>query len=301
MMNLTHWRLIVAVADTGTMSQGAERVGMTQSAASQAIAQLEKTLGATLFTRLRREVILTAFGESVVEHARAMLTSLNAIRALADERQGIGSGRLRLGSFPSILSRWLPTLLSTFRQRHPGIEIVLLEGSDEEVESWLADRTIDLGVVLNPTPDRHPLILGRDAWVALIPTSHRLARRASAQGVELTELVTQPYIHASGGCHINGHSLAEARGLTFRDIRVTVRDWASACALVREDMGIAIVPESVLPEDRKGLCVQPLRPRVERCFGLVAAAPVESAPCLHTFWQHVENAKTSRGPRVRKS
>ena len=271
MMNLSHWRLIVAVADTGTVSQGAARVGMTQSAASQAIAQMEKTLGAPLFTRLRREVILTAFGESIVEHARTMLTSLNAIRVLADERQGIGSGRLRLGSFPSIISRWLPSLLSTFRQRHPGIEIVLLEGSDEEVETWLAERTIDLGVILNPTPDRHPLILGRDAWVALLPHSHPLARRASAQGVELDELVTQPYIHASGGCRVNGQRLAEARGLTFRDVRVSVRDWASACALVRENMGIAIVPESVLPEDRKGLRIQPLQPRMERRFGLVAA------------------------------
>ncbi|WFF42039.1 LysR family transcriptional regulator [Salinicola endophyticus] len=292
MMNLSHWRLIVAVADTGTVSQGAARVGMTQSAASQAIAQVEKTLGSPLFTRLHREVILTAFGESVVDHARDMLTSLKAIRALADTRQGIGSGRLRLGSFPSIISRWLPTLLSTFRQRHPGVEIVLLEGSDEEVETWLADRTIDLGVVLNPTPDRRPLILGRDAWVALLPHSHPLARRTSVQGVELSELVTQPYIHASGGCRVNGQSLAEARGLTFEDVRVTVRDWASACALVREYMGIAIVPESVLPEDRKGLRIQPLQPRMERCFGLVAATTVESAPALHTFWQHVEKAKS---------
>lgn len=53
MMNLVHWRLIVAVADAGAISRAAERVGMTQSGASQAIAQMEKTLGAKLFTRSR--------------------------------------------------------------------------------------------------------------------------------------------------------------------------------------------------------------------------------------------------------
>ena len=83
-----------------------------------------------------------------------MLASLEAIHGLADEQEGLGSGRIRLGSFPSVISNQLPPLLTTFRQRHPGIEVVALEGTDEEVEAWLASGAIDLGVVLNPTETR---------------------------------------------------------------------------------------------------------------------------------------------------
>jgi DNA-binding transcriptional LysR family regulator len=290
MMNLTHWRLIVTVADAGTISQAAERVGMTQSGASQAIAQMEKMLGAQLFTRMRREASMTAFGELVVDNARSMLTNFDTIRGLADEQKGLGSGRIRLGSFPSVISNQLPPLLATFRQRHPGIEVVALEGTDDEVEAWLASGAIDLGVVLNPTPDRQALTLGRDAWVTLVPTSHPLARRASAQGVDFAELATQPFIHATGGCSVNGQSLAQDAGWDLTNIRVTVRDWASACALVREGMGVSIVPESTLPKDQRGLRILPLSQPSCRWFGLVATSSTPTSKSADAFLHHVKAA-----------
>lgn len=80
MMNLLHWRLLVAVADAGNISRAAEEIGMTQSGASQAIAQLEASLGFPVFTRERRYIGITALGEQVVEHARNMLSQLNVIR-----------------------------------------------------------------------------------------------------------------------------------------------------------------------------------------------------------------------------
>ncbi|MHA7915561.1 LysR family transcriptional regulator, partial [Alloalcanivorax xenomutans] len=62
MMNLSHWRLMVAVADSGNITRAAEQAGMTQSAASQAITRLESTLGLTLFARSRQQVRVTALG-----------------------------------------------------------------------------------------------------------------------------------------------------------------------------------------------------------------------------------------------
>jgi DNA-binding transcriptional LysR family regulator len=271
MMNLLHWRLLVAVADAGNISRGAERVGITQSGASQAIAQLEASLGFKVFTRERRHIGITALGEQVVEQARAMVARLDAIRALADDSRGLNNGRIRLASFPSVISKLLPGLLRDFRRRHPGIALVALEGTDEEVEAWLGAGAVELGVVLNPAPGRAAAILGRDAWVAVLPSSHPLGRRASATGVTLGELAAQPFILATGGCATHGQSLVERAGLRLTDVRVTVRDWASACMLVREDMGVALVPESTLPEDQRGLRVMQLTPPVHREFGLVCS------------------------------
>ncbi|MGP9766650.1 LysR family transcriptional regulator [Halomonas sp. AOP13-D3-9] len=294
MMNLTHWRLIVAIADTGTITRGAERVGMTQSGASQALAQIEETLGAPLFARARRDVSMTAFGEVVIRHARCMLADLNAIRGLADKQKGIGSGRIRLASFPSVISTQLPALLGSFRQRHPGIDVIALEGTDEEVETWLTNDAIDLGVVLNPTPERQALILGCDAWVAVVPSAHPLARRASARGADFAELATQPFILATGGCAVNAQRLAQESGVTLSDIRVTVRDWISACALVREGMGLAIVPESTLPKDLRGLRVLSLTQPIYRRFGLVAAPASPVLKLVEAFWQHVTSHQSPR-------
>ena len=283
MMNLLHWRLLVAVADAGNISRAAEEIGMTQSGASQAIAQLEASLGFPVFTRERRYIGITALGEQVIENARNMLSQLNAIRILADKSRDLHRGRIRLASFPSVTSTLLPGLLRDVKRLHPGIEIVVLEGSDEEVEEWLAADTVELGVVMNPGPGRAEVILGQDAWVAVIPAKHQLAHHARAYGITLKVLADQPFILATGGCVVNGKSLMEMAGLQLSDIRVTVRDWISACKLVGEEMGVALVPESALPETLRNLCVAPLTPAIHREFGLVCSASGASSDATQTL------------------
>lgn len=278
MMNLAHWRLLVAVADEGTISRGADRVGISQSGASQALAQLEASLGFAVFVRERRQVEITALGQRVLEHARSMLGGLQAIRALADDSRGVSGVRIRLASFPSIISGVLPPLLRDFRRRHPGIEVVTVEGTDVEVEHWLASGMVDVGVVMNPAADRDPLALGSDGWMAVLPQAHPLGRRATGGGVALSELAGEPFILATGGCTVNGQRLMSDAGLEMADVRVTVRDWASACVLVREGLGVSLVPESTLPEDRHGLRVMPLRPLIQRVFGLVSSDAGKASP-----------------------
>lgn len=282
-MNLSHWRLLVAVADAGSISQAAQQVGISQSGASQAIAQMEGALGSKLLTRERREMVLTAFGEQVLRHARAMLAQFDAIRALSDSAQGLSAGRIRLATFPSVLATVLPSLVSAFRRRHPGIAVVALEGNDEEVEAWLADDTIELGVVLNPAPQRQAVIIGRDAWVAVLPVSHPLGRRSSEQGVTLLELAAEPFVLATGGCSVHAQSLAQQAGLTLSDVRVTVRDLASAAVLVREGLGVSVIPESALPPDRRGVRVMRLEPRAYREFGLVCSAAGRRSAAVQAF------------------
>jgi DNA-binding transcriptional LysR family regulator len=288
MMNLAHWRLLVAIADTGNISRAAERVGITQSGASQAVTQLESALGIQIFSRTRQEVTVTALGEQVIEHARAMLSSLEAIRALADNSQGLNQGRIRLASFPSVISTLLPPLLRSFQQRHPGIEVVTLKATDEEIEDWLARDAIELGVVLNPPSERNALILGHDAWMALVPAAHRLGRRATALGVTLAELATEAFILANSGCTLNAESQFERAGLALTDVRFTVRDISTAYALVREGMGVALVLESGLPEDMRNLRALPVTPAIHREFGLVRSPAGEKSRAVAALWAMID-------------
>ena len=137
---------------------------MTQSGASQAIAQLEDSMGAPLFLRERRRTVPTALGLQAVAEARLMLASLDRLRALARQARGEAGGTLRLASLPIVFSTILPPLLRRFRQAHPGIEVVPLEASDHEIETLLAAGTVDLGVVLNAPPDSGVCPLGEDDW-----------------------------------------------------------------------------------------------------------------------------------------
>ncbi|WP_330206643.1 LysR family transcriptional regulator [Pseudomonas sp. AM14(2022)] len=272
MMNLMHWRLVVAVADHGNITRAAERVGMTQSGASQALALMEETLGVQLFSRESRQTLPTAIGLPVIEQARLMLGALETIRQTVDSVRPMLRGTIRLASFPMVLASFLPPLLRQFNRLYPGIEVVALEVSDDEVETLLAAGLVDVGVVLNPAPERNAGPLGRDAWVAVVPAGHPLALRGTEQGVSLQELTALPFVLATGGCSTNARSLAAEAGLQLQDVRVEVREWSSAFTLVRENLGVTLVPEMTLPAERQGLRVIALQPRIERVFSLVLPA-----------------------------
>jgi DNA-binding transcriptional LysR family regulator len=77
---------------------------------------------------------------------------------------------------------------------------------------------------------------------------------------------------ATGGCSTNARSLAAEACLQLQDVRVEVREWSSAFTLVRENLGVTLVPEMTLPVDRQGLRVIALQPPVERVFSLVLPA-----------------------------
>lgn len=280
-MNTSHLRVLVALAETGSITHAADRVGLTQSGASQAVAALEDQLGVRLAVRERRGATLTAAGEEVVAHAREVLARLEAMHQVGAAARGLQKGRLRIGSFHTVLAKLLPPLLRRFRQRHPGIEIVALEGAEDEVEAWLVAGTIEVGVVLNPAAgDAVPL--GRDEWVAVVPAGHRFARRAGGR-VSLAEIVSEPFVLATGGCVFHGRSVAGDAGLEIADVRVEVRDWTSAFALVRESVGVALVPELTLPEDRRGLRVLRLDGPVYREFGLRVAPHAAGAPAVRAL------------------
>lgn len=271
MMNLMHWRLLVAVADHGSITAAAERVGMTQSAASQAMAGMEATLGAQLFTREPRKTLPTALGLSVIEQARVMLGALQAIRSTVDEARPMLRGTIRIASFPMVLATFLTPALQRFAQLYPGIDVTSLDVTDNEVLTLLDTGLIDLGVVLNPPPERNATVLGRDLWMAVLPVEHALAQRSADATVSLEELLEQPFVLATGGCTANARSLGAAAGLTLRDVRVEVREWSSAFSLVREGVGVTLVPEMALPSQRKGLRVMALDVPLHREFALVGS------------------------------
>ena len=284
MMNLMHWRLLVAIAECATITRAAGQVGMTQSGASQALAQMEDMLGVQLFVRESRQALPTAIGLQVLAQARVMLEALAEVRRQVDAARGIPQGSVRLAGFPMVLATFLPPLLRRFKQLYPGIEVVQLEVSDDEVETLLEAQLVDLGVVLNPAPERRSWLLGRDSWVAVLPEDHPW----QASTIDLETLLAQPFVLATGGCSVNARSLAAEAGIPLADVRVEVREWNSAFSLVRERLGVTLVPQSTLPVQREGLRVLELSTGVEREFALVAAPGRESSVLVQAFLSTLE-------------
>jgi DNA-binding transcriptional LysR family regulator len=203
-LELRHLLALVAVAETGTFSGAAEQLGYTQSAVSQQVATLERMVGTPLFERPggRRPVRLTAAGEMLLSHARAILARVSAaaadLRALASGDQG----ELRVGTLPSVGTKVLPRLLGTFRAEWPGVEIVLRESRDSAdlirtVETGDVDVTfIEIGQHEAGPLEIRPLL--DDPMVFVAPAA---APEAGQRAVSITDIAHLPMIGTrNAGC-----------------------------------------------------------------------------------------------------
>src|SRR5687768_6180084 len=193
-LEMRHLLALVAVVETGTFSAAAEQLGYTQSAVSQQIGILERIVGATLFERPggRRPVQLTAAGQMLLTHARAVITRVNAaaadLRALASGEQG----ELRVGTLPSVGTKILPSLLGTFRAEWPGIQIVLQESRESAdlihaVETGDIDVTfVDIGPYQMGPLEVRPLL--DDPMVFLAPAAAPEARQRAVRIADIAHL-----------------------------------------------------------------------------------------------------------------
>jgi len=173
-------RALLAVSDCGSFRAAAAQLGYTQSAISHQVAELERALGASLFTRPggRGQVTLTPAGEAAYLHARRAFTELHALEVSVQATQRGGPTVVRVGVFQTAGAELLPTALRLLRDEWPGIEVVLTETDDDpRLADWLADGRLDLALTINQQPDdRIELIrLFDDPWVVLTRRDSDLA------------------------------------------------------------------------------------------------------------------------------
>jgi DNA-binding transcriptional LysR family regulator len=262
-LEIRHLLALVAVVETGTFSAAAEQLGYTQSAVSQQVDTLERMVGAPLFERPggRRPVRLTAAGEMLLTHARAVIARVSAaaadLRALASGEQG----ELSVGTLPSVGTKILPRLLGTFRAEWPGVKIVLRESRDcadliRAVETGDIDVTfIDIGPY--ETGSLHVRRLLDDPMVLVAPVG---APEAGRSAVSIDDVAHLPMIGTRNpGCR---QIIEDA----FRQAAVSPTylfrsdDNPTIQGLIGSGLAYAVLPRLTVDENDPNVTVIPIRP-----------------------------------------
>src|SRR4051812_12593139 len=181
-VELRLWRQFVAVAEELHFGRAARTLHMTQPPLTQAIAQLERLLGAGLFERTKRSVRLTPAGEALLPQARELLARARALPAQARAAAQGELGRLRIAFVSTVGFALLPQWLRAFRARHPQVQMELIEATGDVQLEAFARGEIDAGFVLH-SPDFAPaglehLPVAREPLVLALPEAHALAHPA---------------------------------------------------------------------------------------------------------------------------
>jgi DNA-binding transcriptional LysR family regulator len=254
-LDVRHWRAFVTTVDAGGFGRAAGRLNVSQPALSRQIRALETALGVQLFDRIGRRVQLTSEGEDLLRRARRLLSDVESLGERARALKSGQTGVLRLGATPQVMETLLAGFLPRYRRRHPGVEVHLVELGGASAAERLERG--DVHVSLLPAGDARfrwrpllPMYL-----LAVLPKSHRLARRAA---LEIKDLVDTPLLltrrdFASRGWFDSASQVEHLRP------RVLLESGAPSTlvALAQAGYGLAIVPSTVrIP--RNGVRAVPL-------------------------------------------
>jgi len=280
MASLRALECLVAVADTGSITQAALLLHSSQPAVSHHIASLEREARTALLRREPRGVRLTPAGRAALAHARRAVEEAEAAVAAARATGRASGGTLRLACAQSLSVALLAPVIRYWHAHHPRVAITLREStSPDELLRFIGTDEIDAALLPGPPPGQFTVTaLAEEEIVLTAPADHPLAARPA---VRLEELEGEPLVHFAPDNGLSGwldRSLARAGVRAETVMRTSVT--TAAPLLAAAGLGIAVSPVSAVSDGFPG-AVRPFTPRWTR--RLVAITAAEPDPLLARF------------------
>ena len=235
-------RLFCAVAQSGSITKGAQACHLALSAASRRLADLEAATGAQLLERSAQGITLTPAGHAAMQHAMRLFQGFEQFgNELAEYSRGV-KGHVRLWANMSALTEFLPGALAEFLDRHPDIRIEVEEQLSGDIVRALVDGLAEVGVFAENTPTHGLEVLPfqSDQLVVLCARKHPLAR---AQRVNFRACLAHDFVGLNRGSSLLELTsrAAEQAGIPMR-LRVQVRSFDAMCHMIAAKLGIGVVP-----------------------------------------------------------
>ncbi len=246
LMDLTDFRLLVGIVDTGSVTRGAERAFLSLPAASNRVKQLETDMGVVLLTRSSRGVTPTPAGLAFSHHARTILNQLEALRRDVGEFAAGGKGRIRLHGTTASITTFLPDVLGAFLAHHPEVSVDLREQINVDVVRDLMAGDADVGMVCGPVyrEDLEAIFLFEDPLVLAVPVGHPWARGAA---VAFEQVLQAPVVGLHERSTIARFLVDAAERAARRWApRVSVASYEIQCRMIESGLGVGIMPRSTL-------------------------------------------------------
>jgi DNA-binding transcriptional LysR family regulator len=258
-MNLSSRDLkaVIALVEERNFTRAARRVHLSQPAFSALIQTVEEGLGARLFDRTTRNVVLTPEGRDIEQGARRMLADFDGMVENFRDHAQKRRGRVAVAALPSLAAGWLPGVIAAFHAQYPGIELALFDSLSETCLALLRGRQVDFAFASTGTrsDDLEAVPLCQDSFHLVCRKDHPLARERS---VRLKELADYPFVHMSRNTSVRQRLEAALHPLTLHSV-VEVEHLATVTGLVRAGIGISLVPALTLFHfNHPDLVVRPL-------------------------------------------
>lgn len=242
-MNIQKYMAFAKTVEYGSFTKAAEVLNYSQSGISRMINDLEREWRVSLLERGRAGVRLTSDGLKLLPFARSVCDEYQKLQAQVDELNGLQSGLIRIGTFSSVATHWLPNIIREFQKDYPNIDYELLLGDYTEIESWILEGRVDCGFLRLPTlPEFETIFLEQDKLLVVLPESHPLV---DCECFPVKALCDYPFMLLEKGAKAEISEIFDKYNIEPK-VHFTTWDDYAIMSMVESGLGISILPELIL-------------------------------------------------------
>ena len=241
--DLVDIRLFVNIAESASLTRGAQRSNMSLPSASTRMKNFEDGLGVKLLNRTGHGITLTAAGQTFLHHARAVLLQLEQLHGdLQEHVRGI-KGHVRIFANTSAITEFLPLTLPSFLASHPDISVDLRERLSADIVRAVREGRIDIGIVAGRVYDDSVSVLPyyKSRLVLATARDHALAKRKL---IGFKDTLDFEYVGMSENSAIQTFLNQTASRLNkAMKIRIQVGNFEAVSRMIEANVGIGVLPE----------------------------------------------------------
>ena len=273
-MSLFKYEIFHKVAEIGSFTKAGELLGLTQSAVSHAISSLEKEFGFEMIHRSKNGLKLTTDGQIMLSAIRKVLQAQELLKQEAANINGVTKGVLRIGTFTSISTKWLPTIIQKMEQQFPGVQIKIKEGDYYEIEKMLLDGVIDCGFLNRPSSNHFQFTpIYSDRLLCIVSNKSHLYKK---DVVDIKDVELEPFIMTSYNGTNDVKYILDMYNVKT-NIRFELHDESAIVSMVEHGLGITILPELILSKLPMNVRAIPLAQNCYRTIGIATKQSISPA------------------------
>lgn len=186
-LEVRHLKLLVTVAEEGSVTEAGKRLHLTQSALSHQLRDAEERLGTALFMRLGRKMVLTAAGERLIACARRVLEELSSAEMQVERLNGGAVGEIRLSTECYTCYHWLPPVLKKFHGKFSKVEVNIVASATSDPAAALLEGKLDVAIISSPPRNKslRTTPMFEDELMLVMSPKHRLAAASQVRPKDL--------------------------------------------------------------------------------------------------------------------
>ncbi len=274
-MSLYSYKVFLEVVDSGSFIKASEKLNLSPSAVSHAVKSLENEFGFSLLSRNRAGTSVTSSGERVLPYIRSLIKIQNNLEQEVNIINNFDVGAVRIGLFSSVASNWFIKILHDFKENNPGVDVIFQQGDYADIMTWLRNGDVDMAFTTDElAKDTNFLPLKEDPLICVtseeyVPSDGKQMAPSDLKGSSLIINKECEQYDARRYLKENGiHADAYYETVTHQTL----------FAMVREGMGICLIPELVANVAREGVRKYPIKGKPSRIIGLTYSDPETISP-----------------------